>query len=402
VRIAILNWSNRRFGGTGTYLSTLMPALGTAGHDVALWHEVERPSEHGILPVPAAAPMWSVSTLGLEPAIAALREWQPDLLYAHGLLDPFVEKRALEVAPAVFFAHDYYGTCISGLKTFANPVVTPCSRRFGWQCLLAYYPRRCGGLSPVTMVRQFRLQHDRLELLSRYRAIVTHSTHMQQEYVKHGLSPSRVVNVRFGAHLKACGRSLGTLRSKDQPWRLLFVGRMDRLKGGVELLQALPDVARRLGRPLQLTFAGDGPERAAWQLLATRVCESDSKIQTEFRGWIERDAIEELYAQSDLLVLPSLWPEPLALVGLEAARHHIPAVAFDVGGVSEWLTSGVNGILAPGDPPTVEALATAIVAALHDPDVHARLAEGAGKRSADFSFDLHVKRLMQVFENVVQ
>ena len=100
---------------------------------------------------------------------------------------PQVERRTLDIAPAVFFAHNYYGTCISGAKTFKNPVVTPCDRRFGWQCLAQYYPRRCGGWNPVTMVRLFRQQRDRLELLSRYGAIVTHSAHMQNEYVNHGL-----------------------------------------------------------------------------------------------------------------------------------------------------------------------------------------------------------------------
>ena len=48
------------------------------------------------------------------------------------------------------------------------------------------------------MVRQYRQQRDRLALLPRYRAIVTHSTHMQKEYINHGLHASRVFNVRYG------------------------------------------------------------------------------------------------------------------------------------------------------------------------------------------------------------
>ena len=48
--------------------------------------------------------------------------WHPDVIYAHGLTDPAIEARTLEVAPAVFFAHNYYGTCISGAKTFKYPV----------------------------------------------------------------------------------------------------------------------------------------------------------------------------------------------------------------------------------------------------------------------------------------
>jgi hypothetical protein len=197
MRIAILNWSNRRIGGTGTYLSAVLPYLQRAGHDVALWHEVDTPVDYDLIPLPKGAPSWSVGALGLEPAIASLDEWKPSLLYAHGLLDPVVESRVLDIAPAVFFAHNYYGTCVSGTKTFKSPVVTPCGRQFGWRCLANYYPRRCGGWSPITMVRQYRQQRDRLALLPRYRAIVTHSTHMQKEYINHGLHASRVFNVRY-------------------------------------------------------------------------------------------------------------------------------------------------------------------------------------------------------------
>jgi len=403
MRIAFLNWNNRRFGGSGSYLGTVMPALHAAGHEVALWHEVDAPSDHPVLPIPESAPVWSVARLGLDVAVDELRRWQPDLLYAHGLLEPSVEDLALAVAPAVFFAHDYYGTCISGHKTMTRPVVTPCHRTFGWQCMAEYYPKRCGGLSPVTMVKQFRRQQDRLHLLSRYAAIVTHSGHMQQEYVKHGFPATRVFNVKCSASMAngsaSCGR---TQRRPQDAWRLLFAGRMDRLKGGSELLQSLRDVQQRLRRPLQLTFAGDGPARAAWEAEAAALCRVEPDVQVTFRGWLTSDALAALYADSDLMVLPSLWPEPLALVGLEAGRYGLPTVAFDVGGISDWLTPGVNGILAPGDPPTVQGLADALVTALADAEAYEQLRRGAEQATSEFTLDEHLRRLMNVFEEVAQ
>ena len=85
MRIAVLNWNNRRFGGTGSYLNTVMSALHAAGHSVGLWHEVETPAEYPTLSMPSAAPVWSVSALGLDAALDRLRGWRPDVLYAHGL-----------------------------------------------------------------------------------------------------------------------------------------------------------------------------------------------------------------------------------------------------------------------------------------------------------------------------
>jgi glycosyltransferase involved in cell wall biosynthesis len=255
------------------------------------------------------------------------------------------------------------------------------------------------------MVRLYRQQRDRLELLSRYRAIVTHSEHMQNEYINHGLAASRVFNVKYGSDLERRDEpsppAAAAAVCDSRAWRLLFVGRMDQLKGGRELLESLPKVVHRLGRPVHLTFAGDGPQRAEWTTLASRVSR-DNRIEVKFTGWVGRAEIDDLFAASDLMVLPSLWPEPLALVGLEAARHRLPVAAFAVGGIGEWLTPGQNGHLAPGNPPTVDGLTGAIVACLENPQTHARLREGAGHRSADFSFDTHVDLLLQAFNDAAR
>ena len=206
MRIAVVNWSRRKAGGTETYLSLIIPELARRGHALAFWHEVDSPANREQIELPDGVPSWCVQTLGPRRALDELRDWRPDLIYTHSLLTPRLEAETLKIAPAVFFAHAYYGTCISGAKTFKNPEVTPCDRRFGRACLLQYFPRRCGGLSPLTMVRLFRLQSERLKLLCEYEAILTHSSHMHAEYLKHDLSPDRVHNLSYYAH--STGRHL--------------------------------------------------------------------------------------------------------------------------------------------------------------------------------------------------
>jgi glycosyltransferase involved in cell wall biosynthesis len=226
---------------------------------------------------------------------------------------------------------------------------------------------------------------------------------MQNEYINHGLTASRVFNVKYGSDLdspsEACGSAVANVDDSG-PWRLLFVGRMEQLKGGRELLESVPHVVEALSRPVDVTFAGDGPERASWESMASTL--RSERIQVNFTGWVGRNEIDALFARSDLLVLPSLWPEPLALVGLEAGRHRLPVAAFAVGGVVDWLIPGRNGYLAPGDPPTVQGLTAAIVACLRNRQTHARLRDGAGAFSTEFSFDSHVELLLQVFSEAVR
>jgi glycosyltransferase involved in cell wall biosynthesis len=99
-------------------------------------------------------------------------------------------------------------------------------------------------------------------------------------------------------------------------------------------------------------------------------------------------------------VVPSLWPEPFGLVGLEAARLSVPAVAFDVGGVTEWLKDGVNGFLAPGDPPTAQGLAGAIARCFSAPGQMATLRAGArAVAGANADFAAHLEVLLQLLES---
>jgi glycosyltransferase involved in cell wall biosynthesis len=395
MRIAIVNWTSRPVGGVGSYLRLVIPALGERGHDVAFWHEQGNRPNGDPFALASGSPSWSVEQRGPASALNELRAWRPDVLVTHGLLDPALETRTLAIAPAVLHLHGYHGTCISGTKTFTRPTTTPCSRTFGWPCLVQYYPRHCGGWSPITMVREFRRQSQRLELLSRYKALLVYSAHLQREFARHGLQTACIgppIEPPAATSRDRDERSIGT------GCRLLFVGRMDPLKGGGYLVDALPHVAAALSRPIHVTFAGDGPSRRAWEAKAAGVVARAPHLRVKFTGWLDRDGIGGLMQRADLLVVPSVWPEPLGLVGFEAARAHLPVAAFAVGGIPDWLHPGVNGFLAPADPPTPRGLAAAIIACVKDVGTHARLREGAGAVAAASTFDHHMDALMRVLE----
>ena len=421
MRIAIVNWSRRKAGGIETYLNTVIPELDRAGHELAFWHEVDVPAEREPIELPQDAPSWCVAELGKERAVAALRDWQPDVIYSHKVEDPELEAATLGVAPSVYFAHDYQGMCISGTRTFKFPTIKPCGRDFDRQCLAHYFPHRCGGLSPLTMLKHYRLQSKRQELLHRYNAIVTHSEHMLSELIKHGLPAHQAYSFpyyvqRAGVRSRTNGSANGShdaaadsdaLQETPEPrarpyWHLVFSGRMELLKGGQVLLDALPRVVEELEKPIRVTFAGDGRARSDWKRKAAYLQQRHADLDIEFIGWALRAQIDALLADCDLLVVPSLWPEPFGLVGPEAGLKGVPVAAFAVGGISDWLEDGVNGHLAPGDPPTVDGLAEAIIRCLRDPLAHARLRARATVLAERFSIKNHITALLEVFQSVAK
>jgi glycosyltransferase involved in cell wall biosynthesis len=402
VRILIVNWSLRKIAGTEDYLNELFPALHDLRYEIAFAHEVDEPRDRPRMDLPAGTHCWDLSILGVKRTLDAMKAWQPDLIYAHGQLNSEFEARFTELAPAIYFAHNYYGTCISGLKTFKFPIIQPCNRRFGSACLFHYFPHRCGGLSPVTMFQRFREESKRSTILKQYAVIVTHSTHMRNEYIAHGFSPAQVRAFSYGPEKPARAVLDAGSRDQQQPARLIFVGRMEELKGGQTLLEALPLIVRDMDRPVHLTFAGDGPARNDWEQRAIHLQRHDSNLSIEFAGWVDKTQLENYYAASDLLVVPSLWPEPFGRIGPDAGRYGLPVAAFAVGGITDWLIDGKNGFLAPGNPPTAPGLARAILKCLSDPLRYVQLRVGARQIAQRFTMKAHLKTLTKIFDETAR
>ena len=333
---------------------------------------------------------------GADAALA----WMPDAVIVNGLHDSALESRLLTGMPSVFVAHNFYGTCISGTKSWAAPVARPCHRVFGAACLLHYFPHRCGGLSPVTMARLYGRERDRLRHIRAAPAVVTLSAFMREEYLRHGLDPARVTTLPDGPPLHGTPVYARDPAGVAEPRRLIAIARLEPIKGMHLLLDALPLVQQSLARAIALTVLGDGSQREWLEIHARRVAAASPGVTVEFAGWTSPLERDRHLRRADLLVVPSTWPEPLGLVGIEAARAGVPAAAFDVGGISEWLKNGVTGVTAPGDPPTAGRLARAIVSCLEDDRRLEALGRAAQQHSARLTPDTHVAGLLALLTRV--
>ncbi|MEO5740566.1 MAG: glycosyltransferase family 4 protein, partial [Vicinamibacterales bacterium] len=386
MRVAVASWTTRHAGGVESYVEKVIPALRAAGSDVSLFHEADGPADRARIDI-GDAPVFSAAASGVDAAMAALRAWKPEVLYLQGLHDPQTFARLTALAPSVSFIHTYFGTCISGSKTHTRPHAVPCAKRFGPMCLVHYFPRGCGGKSPVTMWQLYQKEQQQLATLLRQNAVLTHSAHMQRELAAHGVAADVIPYVVSIPDARA---DPNTAKSSD----ILFAGRMDHLKGGMLLLDAVPLIRRRLNRPLRVVFAGDGPDRQHWESRAMTIAEGDSDVKMMFTGWCDEARLAALMRDARLLAVPSVWPEPFGSVGMAAARYGVPAAAFDVGGIPQWLHDGVNGHLAPGSPPTAAGLAEAIVKCLDEPRHYEEISLGARRMASTFTMEQHLPALV--------
>jgi len=391
MRIAVAAHSSRRVGGVEQYLAAAVPALVRAGHDVACWFETDEGDHLPILDRGTAVTTWTAARTR-EHAVPALREWRPDVIYVQGVANVAIEDALLGVAPSVLFAHSYYGTCISGTKTVQTPSPHACARTFGPACLLHYYPRRCGGWSPVTLLRRYELQRTRLELLHAYQSIVVASWHMAAEYARHvDGTKVRVVGLPIDSP-----RPVPPRRPRANGWRLLYLGRLEASKGADVALEAAARAAAALMVPVHLQLSGAGTLHESLAARALELMHAQKNLQVTFTGWLEPHLVTAALDQSDLLLVPSRWPEPFGMVGVEAALRGVPAVASAVGGIPEWLTDGATGRLVPEGPRRSARFADAIVACLRDEPTLARMRDLGRSAAARFAMPSHLAALEPV------
>jgi len=389
MRILVANDGFADAGGVQTYLDAVLAGLTARGHEMAMLY-------FDAAPVAAssyagdAVPWFSISRDGTARTIDTVREWQPDVCFSHNMSELDVDRALLSIAPVVKFMHGYSGTCVSGQKTFGLPMATPCGRTFGPSCLALYVPRRCGQLGAGTIVRDYRCARDQRDLFNQYRAIVVASEHMRDEYVRNGADRDRVhVNALFSHHHES-----HDISASVQDLSVAFIGRMTALKGGDLLVRAVADASARLGKVIELIMVGDGPQRAEWEKLSSRL-----HVRSTFVGWKSGDERWKWLRRASLLAVPSVWPEPFGLVGLEAGALGVPAIAFDVGGIREWLTPGENGVLVPGNPPRASALADGLVSAFERPDLLCKMRAKAAAQACRMSLDRHLDRLERVLDS---
>ncbi|HEY2329651.1 MAG TPA: glycosyltransferase family 4 protein [Verrucomicrobiae bacterium] len=320
-------------------------------------------------------------------ALAALNEFQPDVIYAHKLADLETLEALLDSGvPLVRMVHDHDLYCMRSYKYnyFTRHI---CERPASLSCLFpcgAFVTRSHEGLLPVQWA-SYSSKLKEISLNKKFHRLIVATQFMKEELLRNGFATEKIE-----IHPPVPPPGDDSLQSNFSERNLvIYAGQITRGKGVDVLVKSLALVRE----PFECFIFGDGNHRADCEKLSRKLGLAG---RVHFKGYVLPDELKIFYCEASVAVVSSVWPEPFGAVGLEAMRHGLPVVAFDAGGIKEWLADGHNGFLVPWMDPA--AFAARVGQLLRDKPLARALGErGRQAVTEQFEFSKYIDGLENLF-----
>ena len=318
-------------GGIEQYILNLLPLLSAKGIEnvVVYWANHPRTLPAGTHPV------HQITAANIPAFVAKQR---PDVVYLHAVREPSLITALTGRWQTLAYVHDFHLVCPGLAKYFYRWGTGICQRPYGLGCVPNIYWHRCAtAKNPVSVYRIMKQVKDYLAAHRQLSGLLVASSYMRQLLIQNGLEPGRVHLLPHFTVMPAVPPPFPA----GGPPTLLYVGRLEHEKGLPVLFRALGQL---VATPFQLLIAGEGSRRVEYEAMVSQLGLTG---RVQFLGWLAPAGLEQAYRQAHCLVLPAVWPEPFGMVGIDAFGYARPVIAFNVGGISDWLQDGYNGFLVP-------------------------------------------------------
>jgi len=202
------------------------------------------------------------------------------------------------------------------------------------------------------------------------RRIFTPSRYIKHQYEINGYPKDSFQVVRLGIDMPDSGNNFDKFtneHSSNQRMRFTFVGTLIPNKGPDILIRAF----KRLdNKKISLSIYGREDVAPSHYLnLLKELANGDERIV--FKGSFNQDERGEVYRNSDVVVIPSRFPETFSIVAHEGLAYGKPIIASDIGAIPEVVADGKNGILVP--PGDEDALYSVLKNVIEDAGVLKKL-----------------------------
>jgi len=178
-----------------------------------------------------------------------------------------------------------------------------------------------------------------LERINRVDRVLAPTRFMEKTLIYNGLNSGIVDFMPYGLNMQAFDKKAP--KKRGERLRVGFIGSLSEHKGAHVLIEAVRLVAEEV--PLEVKVYGDLGQFPDYTEKIKKMAGGDRRI--EFCGQFPNEKIGEVFSGLDVLVVPSLWYENTPLVIYSAFAASTPVIATNLGGMSEVVTHGVNGLL---------------------------------------------------------
>ncbi len=374
MHILFINTTFGYVGGVEQHIVLAADGLTKRGHRCSIAYlnpsgkELKEFSSHFSTVYPLASLSWDHILKQASPSVIYLHKWDAiePILAAAGQNIPIIR---------YFHDHDIYCPRRHKYLSFTRRI---CTFKAGVACYfdLAFLEKKEGKVVHAPI-------QPKLQELKRNKAldcVVVGSSYMKNELIRNGF-PSESIAI-----IPPSVADFDTMPTPpDHEGRLLYVGQLVRGKGVDTLLRALSLCTQNQ----TLSIIGAGNDEHYLQSLAKELNLQD---RVRFPGWVGHHDLCRYYDDAEIVIVPSRWPEPFGMVGLEAMLRQRPVIACDVGGIGDWLQDGRNGLLVPVNDE--HALAKAIDRLSMDISFAGKLGtEGRELVLSQFSFEAFITKL---------
>jgi D-inositol-3-phosphate glycosyltransferase len=193
---------------------------------------------------------------------------------------------------------------------------------------------------------------------------------------------------------------------KPEHRMILFVGRIEPLKGVDTLLQAMACLQlKEAQQPVHLAIIGGDPSASSEQMTVEmarlqKMCEVLGLDQSVvFLGKRDQDKLPYYYSAAEVLVMPSHY-ESFGMVALEAMACGTPVIASEVGGLAYLVRDGETGFTIPAEEP--DALCEKLTWLLNDSKLHQKMSGQAAEYAKDYAWEKITKQIVKVYEGLAK
>lgn len=389
MRIVLVAATLNRAGGAEEYLFDLFLKLRQIGHEVFVLYGKEKKTDLAVEAIGDRGIF--IQDFRESKMLEELAKINPDVVNFQNVIEAKALERVSHEYPTTVFLHDHHSYCPGNSKLWFGQQ-SPCSIATSFRCAYHAYREKCMTRKPWKIFQEIWSRQEELAVLRTLPVVLCNSHYVAQQLVGNGLSAEKVVvNHLFPRSYRRESAEPPT-PSAAEPL-VLFVGRLFKEKGVNHFLKAL-QILGDFGHAL---VAGDGWEKENLLLLSKKL---GLESRVEFVGFCPREELGEIYRKTRVLVVPSLWPEPFGMVGLEAFSFGVPVVAYRSGGIGEWLVDRENGLLVARG--RVEELAQAIGQLVRDEALARSYGRAGMKLAADrFHIDRHVGQLLSIYRTLI-